>query len=192
MSKRTVAGWAALVVAALVTGVVSVKPTVRLLVERSAIKDGPWRTTLTAGAADANPYERTAIAVAGLYALGKQETLYYTAFADSEGRPLEGRCDYTLAGSPLPARWWSLTMYADDNYLVPNAPGIYSRHAGNLAFEPDGSFVVAVSAREQARNWLPAPAGAFSITARLYNPDPAVFADLTKVALPAIVRGSCR
>lgn len=84
-------------------------------------------------------------------------------------------------------------MYGADNYLVANDAGIYSRHAGNLAPEPDGSYVVPVSARPREGNWLPAPPrGRFSITARLYNPAPAALADPAAVALPAIERGRCR
>lgn len=193
MSITRAAGWAALVIAALATGVAAVKPVMGLLMERLAIHDGPWRATLSAGSSDANLYESAAIAVAGLYALSKEETIYYTAFTDNDGRTLEGRCDYRVSGRPLPARWWSLTMYGADNFLVANPAEIYSRHAGNLALEPDRSFVVLVSAKGPFGNWLPSPAeGAFSITARLYNPDPAIFHDLTAVPLPKIERGVCR
>lgn len=193
MSITRAAGWAALVIAALATGVAAVKPVMGALMERLAIHDGPWRTTLSAGSNDANLYESAAIAVAGLYALSKEETIYYTAFTDSQGRTLDGHCDYRVSGVALPARWWSLTMYGADNFLVANAANIYSRHANSLAFEPDGSYVVAVSSNTQPRNWLPSPEqGAFSITARLYNPDPAIFRDLTTVALPKIECGACR
>ena len=193
MSIKRGLGWAALVGAALATGVLTVKPVIGLVLDRLAIRAGPWRTTVATGSTEANPYERAAVAVAGLYALSKEETLYYTAFIDSEGRPLDGRCDYQLAGRPLPSRWWSLTLYGADHYLVPNTANVFSRHANNLEFEADGAFVVPVSAQAQARNWLPAPAqGAFSITARLYNPAPAAFADLTAVPLPTITRGACR
>lgn len=185
--------WAGVVVAGIVAGVLAVRPVVETLVDRAAVRAGPWRTNVATGSAEANLYERAAIAVAGLYALSRDETLYYTAFADSAGAPLDGRCDYRLAGRPLPGRWWSLTLYGADHYLVANAPGIYSRHAGNLEPEPDGSYVVAVSALPQARNWLPAPAaGGFSITARLYNPATAVSADPAAAPMPRIERGACR
>lgn len=193
MSINKVLGWAALVLGALAAGVVATRPVMRSLLDRMSIQDGAWRTTLTAGSADSNLYERAGIAIAGLYALSKQETIYYTAFHDSAGQMLDGHCDYHLSGKPLPARWWSLTLYGADNFLVDNPVSIYSRHSNNLEFESDGTYVVAISARAQARNWLPAPAaGEFSITARLYNPDPSIFKDLGTVALPRIERGNCR
>jgi hypothetical protein len=185
--------WAGVIVAGIATGVLVTRPIVEALVEHSAVRAGAWRTNVATGSADANLYERAAIAVAGLYALSKDETVYYTAFNDSAGAPLDGRCDYRLAGGLLPSRWWSLTLYGDDHYLVDNPAGVYSRHAGNLEFDPAGAYVIAVSAQPQPRNWLPAPAsGAFSITARLYNPDAALFRDLAAVPLPRIERGACR
>lgn len=185
--------WAGVIVGGVVAGVLATRPIVGAIVERTAIHAGPWRTNVATGSADASLYERAAIAVAGLYALSKDETVYYTAFTDSAGAPLDGRCDYRLIGLPLPSRWWSLTLYGDDHYLVENAARVYSRHAGNLELGPDGGYVVPVSAQPQPRNWLPAPAaGGFSITARLYNPDPRIFRDLARVGLPAIERGACR
>ena len=193
MSINRALGWAALVLGAVVTGVLATQPMVKLVAGRASIQSGPWRTLAATGSAEANFYERAAVAAVGIYALSRKETVYYTAFTDSDGRELDGRCDYRLAGKPLPARWWSFTMYGDDSYLVPNAANVYSRHAHNLEFQADGSFVVAVSAQAQARNWLPSPpSGPFSITARLYNPDAAVSERPAAVELPRIERGTCR
>ncbi len=185
--------WAVLVLAAAVTGLAATKPIVAAMVERSAIANGPWRTSIGTGSANANIYERAAVAVAGLYALAKEETVYYTAFTDDEGHALDGKCDYELEGAPLPARWWSLTIYGADNYLVANPANVYSRHASNMQPQADGSYVVEVSAHEQPRNWLPAPeVGEFSVTLRLYNPEAAVYDKLATVALPRIARSTCR
>jgi hypothetical protein len=192
MSRRDVLGWAALVLGAAIVGVLAVKPVMTRMLDRTAIRNGPWRTSITTGRSEANLYERAAVAIAGLYALAPAETVYYTAFADSDGQPLDGRCDYRVTGRALPSRWWSLTMYGADSYLVANAAGIYSRHASNLALDADGGYAVAVSAHAKQGNWLPAPAqGAFSITLRLYNPAPAVYDNLTTIARPAIARESC-
>ena len=185
--------WLGFVLAAWITGALASKPVVAWIVDRTAIHNGPWRSSLGTGSAGATRYERTAIAVAGLYALAKEETVYYTAFVDDEGRPLEGRCDYRLSGRPFPARWWSLTMYGADSYLVANAANIYSRHAANLEFASDGSYVIPVSARNHPLNWLPAPdGGAFSITLRLYNPSAAIYSSLSSITLPSVERETCR
>ena len=185
--------WAGFVLAVCLTGVLATKPIIAQMIDRTAIRNGPWRTSVNAGSVDANIYERAAVAVAGLYALAKEETIYYTAFTDSAGVPLESRCDYTLTGRPFPARWWSLTMYGADHYLVGNSANIYSRHASNLEFEPDRSYRVQVSSQAKPRNWLPAPEdGEFSITLRLYNPEAAIRENLATVELPGIQRETCR
>lgn len=185
--------WTGLVLLACAAGVLAARPVIVHMIDRSALRDGPWRTTTGAGSADASLYERAAIAVAGLYALGIEETVYYTAFTDSGGQPLDGRCDYLVSGTPPPARWWSLTLYGADNFLVANSAKLYSRHAANLEFDADGSFAMPVSAQARGRNWLPAPAqGAFSITLRLYQPGAAVYRNLAGITLPRIARGSCR
>ena len=185
--------WAATIVAGVLAGALAAKPVVVAVVDRGAIAVGPWRTFAATGSAEANPYERAAVAVAGLYALSRDETVYYTAFTDSAGRPLDGACDYLVSGRALPARWWSLTLYGADHYLVPNAAGVHSRHSGNLALGADGRFAFRVSAAARGRDDLPAPpGGAFSITARLYNPGPSVLAEPAAVPLPAIARTACR
>ena len=185
--------WLALVLIACLTGVLATKPVVAYVVNQLAVHNGSWRTSAGTGSESANLYERAAIAVAGLYALSNKEAIYYTAFTDNEGKPLDGACDYSLRGSTLPARWWSLTMYGADNYLVDNPANIYSRHAGNLEFESDKSYAVHISATAQSHNWLPAPkSGKFSITLRLYNPDATVRENLSGIALPVITREGCK
>lgn len=182
----------AFVLAAVVTGVLATKPIVIAMMDRIAVRNGPWRTSVGTGRTDANIYESAAVAVAGLYALAREETIYFTAFTDSAGAALEGSCTYHLTGRAPASRWWSLTMYGADNYLVPNAAGIYSRHASNLQLEADQSFVVNIASTMQPKNWLPSPAkGSFSITLRLYNPEAAVVQNLSGVDLPSIVRESC-
>lgn len=187
------ARWTSLVLAACITGILAAKPVMTCMLDRLAIRNGPWRTVLGAGSADANIYERAAVAIAGLYALAKEETIYYTAFTDSDGRELDGRCDYSLTGRPFAARWWSLTMYGADHYLVENPANIYSRHANNLEFGTDRGYVVPVSAQAKPHNWLPAPAdGKFSITLRLYNPEAAIHRNPGATPLPSIRRETCR
>jgi hypothetical protein len=186
-------GWLIVGVAGIATGVAATRPVVRWLIERSMIHDGPWLTSATTGSAAGGPYERAAVAIAGLYALSKEETVYYTAYSDDDGRPLDGACDYVVLGAKLPARWWSLTLYGPDDFLVANSAHVYSRHAANLAFDDGGRFTVRVSAHDQEKNWLPSPAsGGYSLTLRLYNPQPQLVAHLESAQLPSIGRERCR
>lgn len=49
---------------------------------------GPWETDLTIGSTQADPYTRARVAVAGLLALNRNETIYFTAHRDDAGDKL--------------------------------------------------------------------------------------------------------
>lgn len=102
---------------------------------------------------------------------------------DAGGRPLCGCHRYVLhfapGAAPPALGCWSLTMYDERGRLVANpldrfALGDRDRLAGN----PDGSLDLWLQhARPDPRretNWLPAPAGPFSLVLRIHWPAPAV------------------
>jgi len=103
---------------------------------------GPWRANLLAGSADADLYSRARVAVGGLLALNRAETMYYVAATDSDGQPLQSRCRYRVSGPPPKARWWSLTAYAEDYYLFPNEQRRYSVNGLNAAIDDKGGFAL--------------------------------------------------
>ncbi|MDP9142771.1 MAG: DUF1214 domain-containing protein [Pseudomonadota bacterium] len=187
---------AATTVAAAVAALLLIKPVLGVLMERNSIHNGPWRTSADTGAVDANPWSRAAVAIAGLYALSRQEAIYYTAFTDSSGDALRGECVYTVSGTTPDARWWSLTVYGADHFLVPNPENRYAVNAVNLPSAATGRIDLTLSgdaaAIQHRADALPVPAqGAFSLTLRLYNPPPAMATQLASVPLPAIQRGGC-
>jgi hypothetical protein len=155
------------------------------------VKDGPWRTSLGAGSSEGNMYLRAAVAVHGLLALNRHETMYYTASTDSEGVRLDSRCTYRVKGSDPRTRWWSVTAYGADDYLIPNAPHRYAVSKNSVARDPDGSFSIMLSRNDGGENWIPLVHGPFSISLRLYNPDPSVAADPAHATLPVIEREVC-
>lgn len=186
----------ATVVAALLAALLLIKPLLATLMERYSLHNGPWRTSADTGRVDANPWSRAAVAVAGLYALSPKEAIYFTAFADSDGEPLRGECNYQVSGTTPDARWWSLTVYGADHFLVPNPGNRYAVNAGNLPSAAAGRIELALSGDASAidarADALPTPAaGAFSLTLRLYNPPPETAQQLTSLSLPLILRGTC-
>lgn len=192
MQLRAVVQTAGVVLAAAVTGALITKPLVGHLMDQQAIHNGPWRTSATTGSADANPYERAAVAIAGLYALTREEAIYYTALSDNSGEPLRGECRYRVQGTPPPARWWSLTAYGADHFLVPNAAGVYARNANTLPLAADGRYTLMLASDATADSGLPIPtSGPFSLTLRLYNPAPQVLTQLATLALPTIALEHC-
>lgn len=129
--------------------------------------------------------ERALVARNYIGALGVEEAMYVMADRDSEGAPLDGRAGYELAFAadalPQVGAFWSLTMYdKTDCMLVDNALGRYSLgdRSPSLRYDADGSLRLRLSASPPADpaaegNWLPAPAGPFYVTLRLYVPQPA-------------------
>ena len=184
------AGAAAL---ALALGLWSAQRAVRSGFAGGEVANGPWRTSFVTGSTDADMYTRARVAVGGLLALAPSETVYWTAERDADGKPLDARCDYRVEGEELPARWWSVTLYGADQFLVPNDAGRFSFSQTTLAREPGGPWQIDVSGQPRSGNWLPSgAAGTFSLTLRLYNPKPEVYEQPAQLALPRIVRGDCR
>lgn len=177
----------------LTIGIWSANAMLRKQLDTAALHNGPWRTILATGSAESNIYQRAAIAVGGLLALSKQETLYYTAFEDSAGQLLDERCNYSVIGRDPDARWWSLTAYAADNYLPQNDDDALSIAKTTVERNADGNFDIAVSAKPQPKNWLSSrAAGNYSLTLRLYNPGASVYDAPQSVELPTILKRECQ
>jgi hypothetical protein len=155
------------------------------------VSDGPWSTSLDTGSRESGPYLRARIAVHGLLALSREETVYYSALRDSDGADLDGNCSYRLEGRDPPTRWWSITAYGSDDFLIPNDANLYSVSKNSVARNADGSFAVTLSQARAEGNWIPVKPGRFNLTIRLYNPGAEVIADPAHVALPTIGRGTC-
>jgi hypothetical protein len=155
---------------------------------------GPWQTSLVTGSVDADIYARARIAIGGLFALNRAEAIYFGASQDDDHKPLRARCSYLVEGRPVAARWWSVTAYADDHFLIPNVANRFSYNMGNLKLGPDGTFRVTAGPTGQSGHWLPTGdgSGGFNLLFRLYNPAPEIAADPGTVRLPSIKQiGAC-
>jgi hypothetical protein len=157
-----------------------------------AVANGAWQTDLTIGSPAAGPYTRARVALFGLFALNRSETIYFSANHDDDGQPLRGACRYLLSGTAPAARWWSITAYGDDQFLIANAPGRYSFNMKNVEPDAAGAFQFTAAGAEQPGHWLPTGMAGYSLTLRLYNPAPDVVEHPDKIALPKIQRqGDC-
>ena len=156
-----------------------------------AIQNGPWTTSLETGGVNAGMYLRAFVALTGLLALNKDETIYYGADRDSAGDALDAACAYRIEGRDPDARWWSITLYGTDHYLIANPANRYSVGKSNVARAADGGFVIRLSATPEPNNWIPTSPDGFQITLRLYNPGDTVKKDPAAVALPSIVKEAC-
>lgn len=124
--------------------------------------------------------------VVGIYGNSAEEALYPIYQVDAEGQPLDGaRSRYRLRfapdGFPPVNAFWSVTMYSlPDRFLVENPIDRYlvnSPMLPELMLDADGGLTIFIQHErpegEQAANWLPAPAGPFFLSMRLYWPKPA-------------------
>ena len=183
----------------------------------SNIQIGPWSTGLDFGTADASAKTRAVVALRGLLALPAKEARYYTAATDSAGQPLDGRCRYRVAGGVLPGRWWSLTLYDREGYLVKNPANRFSVQSSDVArytpgvtaddqseraramraiFAAEQRWAVAVApaapdAAAQA-SWLPTGGiERFELTLRIYLPADAGRGNPPAAMLPSITKEGC-
>ena len=132
---------------------------------------------------------RARIAVAGLLALDKREAIYFNATRDDQGMPITSEGVYEIRGRVPDARWWSITAYGEDHFLIANQPGIHSLQPDTVSLQQDGSFLATLSRAPAGNAWLPSgEAKRVALSLRLYNAPDAVMNDLAGVELPRIVR----
>lgn len=124
--------------------------------------------------------QRALIALAGLGANLPADAIYPAAFVDGEGKPLDGANRYVLhfdKGKTPPAdAFWSLTMYDDQGFQVPNPINRFAiGDRDKLKFNDDGSLDIYIQTESpgpgKESNWLPSPkSGALGPTLRIYSP----------------------
>lgn len=136
-----------------------------------------WRWTANTGRFGTEYTYRAFIAQTLLAANLPEDAVYPETGVDANGAPLTGDRRYALhfdrAQLPPARAFWSLTLYSPDHYLVPNAIGRYTLRDTNLKRNADGSIDVTIQRDAPAgdqTNWLPAPAGPFLVTLRMYWP----------------------
>ena len=167
---------------------------------------GPWRASTLAGSPEADLYTRARVALGGLLALNREETMYYVASTDSAGQPLRARCSYRVSGVPPKARWWSVTAYAQDLYLFDNPQRRYSVNGQTAVLDTQGRFAFVtgpaaptstamsgVAPSADAVHWIPTPGeGGLFFTLRVYNPEAALAAAPGTLQAPVIeLLGAC-
>lgn len=145
---------------------------------------------------------RAAVALVGLGALPNAEALYFFGDGDNGTQRYDGNAVYTLefpAGQlPPVGAFWSVTLYeAEDDgnlFFYDNAQKRYAFKSGDpgLVYEADGGLRLRFSHAEptpgEDPNWLPAPAGLFTVVLRTYLPDAALLDG--RYRLPALRKRS--
>jgi hypothetical protein len=125
---------------------------------------------------------RGVVALFGIAANRPAEAMYIVGALDSTHAFLNGANKYRIhfaAGHLPPARYfWSVTMYNQSFFLVPNQINRYEigNRSPGLHYNADGSLDIYLQSTAPVghqSNWLPSPAGRqFEVTLRLYGPRP--------------------
>jgi hypothetical protein len=152
-----------------------------------------WYGSSVTGSVDADPWLRARVAISGLLALNKSQAIYFTRKTDAAGDPLREECSYRVSGSQLPGQWWSITVYAADNYLPMNDDDALSFDATEVSPDAKGQWsAILAPVRPEGLAWASTRlAGQFDITLRIYQPNAAAQADFGTILMPQVTKLNC-
>jgi hypothetical protein len=142
---------------------------------------GHWSTQRNGARFGTDYLSRTAMGKANIFVNTPGETTYFYQDLDAQGGRLDGSHSYAVTfppnGQPPVRGFWSLTLYNEHHFFHPNELNRYSLGTKNknLHHSADGSLTLTASATppgddDLRSNWLPAPAGPFSLYLRAYWP----------------------
>jgi DNA sulfur modification protein DndE len=153
-----------------------------ILAQYSKLKQANgWMVSTASGHYGTDYLSRALVAYIGVGGNAPEDAFYPIARFDGDGKTLNGRNRYVLHFTkqdmpPIdPRGFWSLTMYDDQYFLVPNAAKRNSLSSRDkFAYNRDGSMDLYVQkdspGADKRSNWLPAPDGDFILMLRLYWP----------------------
>lgn len=129
-------------------------------------------------------FNRTGTAKSNMFDNKPNETQYFYTDFDSAGAALKGSSGYEIRfepGQDPPVNgFWSLTLYNEHHFFHPNPLKRYSLGTKNktLVRNADGSLTLYAGGKSPGKgkeaNWLPAPAGPFSLYVRAYWGKPGI------------------
>jgi hypothetical protein len=159
-----------------------------------AVRAGPWTGWPKTGSADIDPYARALLSRTGAIPLGTGEGISFLARADSDGAPLDPRCEYSLKGPMPPARFWTLSVFTPNGALIENAAKRYGFTSAEILRASDAPAEIILASTAHPGNWLPtSPTSPYVVVLRLYDSVlSATAASLDSSVMPKLVKGFCR
>ncbi len=124
--------------------------------------------------------KRAIVAQLGLGANLPEDAIYPLNLGDEKGNPLNGANSYKIhfdkANLPPVKAFWSVTLYDPEGFQVANSLNRFAVSSWMpFAYNADGSLDLYFQNKspgdDKEANWLPAPAGPFNLTMRLYGPE---------------------
>jgi hypothetical protein len=139
-----------------------------------------WRmVTQGVGTYGTDYLQRAAVTEYGLGTNLPEDAVYPGTEVDGSGQPLSGDKTYSIHFEkdqvPPVNAFWSLTLYDQYGYFVPNPANRYAVRDSLLQRNADGSVDVFIQAdspgKDREPNWLPTPReGRFNLLLRMYWP----------------------
>lgn len=194
LRRRPILVWGLAISGGVALGLASAVAALMIAPRMGMVERGGWIGHPAAGSAQASPYARALIARIGLLAMSREEAVYLDRTRDDAGQRLRGDCRYALQGRVPPAHWWSITLYAEDNYLARNGQNAPSIDATSVSVNSDGLWRAEVGASRPAdgRPWIASEGGDhFTLTLRLYRPTTDVFAADAGSVGPTVTKLEC-
>jgi hypothetical protein len=149
--------------------------------DAGALENG-WIVATRTGQYGAEYLQRATVTAIGLGANRPQDAVYPTSEKDADGHDYSGSHKYVIhldkgMGPPVKG-FWSLTMYDDKYFFVPNPLNRFTLSQRNkFTTNPDGSVDLYLQkdnpGGDKEANWLPAPSSKFILMLRLYWPSEA-------------------
>jgi hypothetical protein len=143
------------------------------------VADGWSMNTDTMGVYGNYYLKRAVVAQLGLGANLPQDAIYPLNLVDEDGQPLDGKHNYVIhfdkSEIPPAKAFWSITLYDDKGFQVANGLNRFAVSSWMpFQYNADGSldlyFQTESPGKDKEWNWLPAPAGPYNLTMRLYAP----------------------
>ena len=131
MTKKTVIKLLTAIVATIMLSVILLARNISMGLGAMSVQNGDWTTSTSTGSADAGIMLKASVALGGLLASTREDSMYYRLNSVS-GETLRLNCRYRIEGRDYDADWWSITVYGWDNYLIPNDHKRYSFNNENL------------------------------------------------------------
>ena len=163
------------------------------------VKNDIWTILPSPGDPDRSIYTRAAVAAAVTFASKKPEQAYYQTEIDIEDQPLNGNCLYRLSGEDIESRWWSITAYANDGFLIENTEKLYSYNSETINYNANGGFEIYFLGDNDFisdvsnENWLRVNQDEnFNVSLRIYYPGEEFFSNLRRVNLPIVEKVKCK
>ncbi len=139
-----------------------------------------WMFTTKTGLYGTDYIQRALITAIGLGANRPQDAVYPTGEKDADGKDFDAASSkyvmhFDKGQMPPVNGFWSLTMYDEKYFFVPNSLNRYTLSQRNkFVTNPDGSVDLYLQAESPGKakeaNWLPAPKAKFIPMLRLYWP----------------------